>query len=309
MFRHLLVPLDGSALAEAALPAAVYLTETLGAWVTLIHIIERNAPPQIHGERHLTNQDEACAYLEEVADRFFSPGVRIERHVHTGEASDVPKTITDHVLELGSDLIVMCTHGRSGLRSRLFGSIAQQVLSLGPAPVLLIPPDEKALAAPFTCRRLLVPLDGNLDHEEGLPVAIDLAGVCGASLHLLLVVPTWSTLEGQRAATALLLPGTTSALLDLTEQQAEGFLKNRLNQIKIAGLSVTAEVRRGDPVVNIVDTAKRVKADVIVLGTHGKKGMDAFWAGSVAPKVSQRSQIPLLLVPILSNHSATTILR
>lgn len=298
MFRHLLVPLDGSALAEAALPAAVYLAETLGAWVTLIHIIERNAPPQIHGERHLTNQDEACAYLEEVASRFFSPRVRIERHVHTGEVSDVPQTIAGHILELGSDLIVMCTHGRSGLRSRLFGSIAQQVLSLGPAPVLLIRPDEKALAAPFTCRRLLVPLDGNLDHEEALQVAAELGGACAASLYLLLVVPTWSTLSGQRAATALLLPGTTSALLDLTEQQAAGYLKNRLAQVTTAGLPATAEIRRGDPAMNIVDTAKRAKADVIVLGTHGKKGMDAFWTGSIAPKVSNRSHIPLLLVPV-----------
>lgn len=298
MFRHLLVPLDGSSLAEAALPAAVYLAETLGAWVTLIHIIERNAPPQVHGERHLTNQDEACAYLEEVAGRFFSPGTRIERHVHTGEVSDVPQTIANHVLELGSDLIVMCTHGGSGLRSRLFGSIAQQVLSLGPAPVLLIRPDQKALATPFTCRRLLVPLDGHLDHEQALPLAAQLAGACAASLHLLLVVPTWSTLPGQRAATALLLPGTTSALLDLTEQQAEGYFKNRLAQITIAGLPATAEIRRGDPAITIVDTARRAHADIIVLGTHGKKGMDAFWAGSIAPRVLKRSRIPLLLVPV-----------
>jgi nucleotide-binding universal stress UspA family protein len=298
MFKRLLVPLDGSLLAEAALPASVYLAKTLGIQVTLIHVIERNAPQQIHGERHLADEDEACAYLEEVAARFFPTDVQVERHVHTGETRDVPGAIAAHLIELESDLIVMCTHGRGGLRSRLFGSIAQQVLGLGLVPVLLIRPDEVISTASFSCRRLLVPLDGHPAHEESLPLALELARAWAARLHLLLAVPTWGTLAGQQAATALLLPGATSALLDLTEQKAEGYLHDRLDQIRTAGLPVTAEVERGDPATVIVDVAHRIKADVIVLSTHGKKGMDAFWTGSVTPKVSNRSQIPLLLVPI-----------
>ena len=75
MFKHLLVPLDGSQLAEAALPAAAYLAQKLDATVTLVHIIEHDAPAEVHGERHLTNADEANAYLTEVARRAFPPGV------------------------------------------------------------------------------------------------------------------------------------------------------------------------------------------------------------------------------------------
>ena len=69
MFKHLLVPLDGSHLAEAALPAAAYLAEHLGASITLIHIIERDVSGEIHGDHHLTTPDEAHAYLEAVAGR------------------------------------------------------------------------------------------------------------------------------------------------------------------------------------------------------------------------------------------------
>jgi nucleotide-binding universal stress UspA family protein len=63
MFKRLLVPLDGSHLAEAALPAAAFLALKLNAVLTLVHIVERNAPEEIHGDRHLTNADEANAYL------------------------------------------------------------------------------------------------------------------------------------------------------------------------------------------------------------------------------------------------------
>jgi nucleotide-binding universal stress UspA family protein len=64
------------------------------------------------------------------------------------------------------------------------------------------------------------------------------------------------------------------------------------------GLSVTAEVGRGDPTAVILETAARSQADVIVLGTHGRSGLDAFWSASVAPRIAQKAHVPVLLVPI-----------
>ncbi len=298
MFKHLLVPLDGSRLAEAALPAAAYLAQKLGAPVTLIHIIERDAPQAVHGERHLTNTEEALAYLDEVAQRGFPPGLHVERHVHTSQMTDVARGIVDHGEELAPDLIVMCTHGRGGLRDFLFGSIAQQVVNRGTIPVLIIHPTGADEEPPFICRRLLVPLDGMPDHEQGLQVAVGLARVCRAELHLILVVPTLATLSGPHAAAGRLLPGATTELLELTQQEAEAHLFRHLTQLQAQGLSVKVEVGRGEPVATIIDTARKANVDLIVLGTHGRAGMDAFWAGSIAPKVSSRSHLPLLLVPI-----------
>ena len=82
MFKRLLVPLDGSLLAEAALPAADYMAQHFGATVTLLHLIEHNAPAQVHGEAHLTNEVQANAYLQKVAQRSFAPGVLTDTHVH-----------------------------------------------------------------------------------------------------------------------------------------------------------------------------------------------------------------------------------
>ncbi|HSB66179.1 MAG TPA: universal stress protein [Anaerolineales bacterium] len=298
MFTRILVPLDGSRLAEASLGAAAYLAKTLNLAVTLVHVIEHNAPEEIHGEPHLTSEEDARVYLDEVARRAFPAGVAVDPHVHTSEVKDVAASIVNHVQELKCDMVVMCTHGQGGLRSWLFGNIAQQVIRLGKTPVLLIEPRSSGEIPAFICQRLLVALDGNPDHEQGLPVAIDLARGCQADIHLVMVVPTRKELSMEQAATAMLLPGSTSALLDLTEAGAREYLSRHVSTLSSEGIQTTAEVRRGDPAKTIIRTARRVGADLIVLGTHGKTGMDAFWSGSLTPLVSSRSHLPLMLVPV-----------
>ena len=298
MFKHLLVPLDGSSLAEAALPSAAYLAQKLNAQVTLVHVIEQDAPQEVHGQRHLADPDEARAYLDEVAGRAFPPEMRVKQHVHTAAVSDIARSIVAHEDELAPDLIVMCTHGQSGLRTWLFGSIALQVIGLGTTPVLLIQPEAAGAPTSFACHCLLVPLDGDREHEHGLTVAADLAQVCGARLHLVMVVPTLGTLPGQDSASARLLPGATSALLDLAQDDAEAHLREQVARLQARGLLVTAGVQRGDPATTIVRTAEQSDANVVVLGTHGRSGLEAFWSESVAPQVIGRSHVPLLLVPV-----------
>jgi nucleotide-binding universal stress UspA family protein len=300
MFKQLLVPLDGSHMAEASLPAAVYLAGTLGAKVTLFHVIERNAKQEIHGERHLTDPEEAKVYLNEVAIRAFPAGIPVEKHVHSNEVNDVARSIVEHVEELGPDLIVMCTHGRGGLRGFMFGRIAQQVVGLDRTPVLLVPPIATGVTHTFSCNRIMVTLDGNPEHEAGLKVASSLANICGAELCIIMAVRTFKTLSGEQAATAKILPGATRALLDLAEQDAKEYLHRHISALQADGITATAEVHRGDPATVIVITGEQLKADLIVLATHGKTGMNAFWSGSATPNVTSRSIIPLLLVPVLS---------
>jgi len=298
MFKHLLVPLDGSHLAEAALPPAIYFALALNAKVSLLHVIERDAPKEIHGERHLTSPDEARKYLDEVAVRDFSQELTVDRHVHSNEVNNVAQSIAEHERELGSDLIIMCTHGRGGLHDIMFGRIAQQIVRLGTTPILLIPPSMSGATVPFICKRMLVTLDGNPDHEEGLNIAASLAKICRAELSLIMVVQKYNTLSGEKAATAKMLPGATHILLDMAELDAKDYLHRHVVALQSAGITARADVRRGDPVTTIVATAKETEADLIALATHGKTGMDAFWSGSATPNVTRRSVIPLLLVPV-----------
>ncbi len=300
MYKHLLVPLDGSSLAEVALPYAAYIAEQGQATVTLIHVIESNPPQTVHGVAHLTNAAAAQRYLDEVAARAFPAGIRIERHVHTSEVSEVARSIVEHAGEFKPDLIVMCTHGSSGLRDWLFGSIAQQVVSMGDTSVLLIPPTTNTVNPPFACHRILVPLDGDAAHEQSILVAVDFAKMCRSEVHLLMVVPTLDSLTGQRAAASRMLPSATAELLNMTEQQAVEYLHGQVTQAPPSDITISTEVSRGDPAKTIVNTARETHTDLIVLCTHGKSGMDAFWQGSVAPKVSSQSDVPLLLVRVRS---------
>ena len=96
MFKNILVPLDGSNLSEASLAPAAYLAKTLKSQVTLFHVIEQGAPAEIHKERHLTQPEEAIAYLKEVAKRAFPTDVEVKTHVHTAAVSNVAFSIVDH---------------------------------------------------------------------------------------------------------------------------------------------------------------------------------------------------------------------
>ena len=302
IFNHLLVPLDGSRLAEYALPPAAFFAELYRAKVTLMHVIEKRPPQEVHGEPHLSDPQEAEEYLERVASQAFPEDISISTHVHVGDDRGVAQTITEHITEMGIDLVVMCTHGRGGVRKFLFGSIAQRVIGLGSKPVLLVQPRKSGKMKAFDCHRLLAPLDGDPVHELALDVAINLAGKCQASIHLETVVPTSRTLPGEEAATAILLPGSTSAILDLNEQFAEQYLHGLEGKMSRQGIPVSSEVGRGDPAEVIVETARRIGADLVVMATHGRSGTKAFWAGSVAPKISNRSHLPLLLIPVVINR-------
>jgi nucleotide-binding universal stress UspA family protein len=212
--------------------------------------------------------------------------------------NNVSRSIADHADELAPDLIIMCTHGRGGLHDFLVGSIAQQVIAMGKIPVMLIHPQENGEPAPFNCKQLLVPLDSTPDHELSIPVASRLAHICQSSILLLIVVPMLGDLKGKRAATGKLLPGTMTAMLEIAEENAQQYLSDHAERLKDQGLPITAEVLRGDPADRIIETGERIKADLILLVTHGRIGQEAFWAGSVAPRVSGSSRIPLLLVPV-----------
>lgn len=298
MFKHILVPLDGSGMAEAALPAAAFLSAKFGSLVTLVHVIEKNAPREVHGQPHLKNSDEATAYLKDIARRAFPQGVRIDFHVHTAEVDNVAESIVAHAGELDNDAIVMCSHGRGKAFHLLFGSIAEKVISLVSLPVILMRPHGDENNYQFSCNSLLVPLDGDAEHAQALPVSKELAKACGAIIHLAVVIPGFGELSGQRAVTSRFLPGTTSKILEISVWKAEEYIQSQLDELRNQGFEADARVMRGNPAAVIDEAAREFHADLIVMTTHGKSGMDAFWSGSVTHKISVRSSTPLLLIPV-----------
>lgn len=300
MFKNILVPLDGSKLSEASLVPAALLAKTFRSHVTLLHIIEQDAPAEVHKERHLTRPDEAGEYLKDAASRAFPPGIKVDTHVHTEPVTNVIGSIREHVSEFQPELVIICTHGHGGVRDVLFGSIAQQIIAQGSTPLLVIKPD----ITHFKMERILVPLDPDSHHDESLPLAGRLARALNAELQLLSVIPTFSTLAGEQAAAGNLMPVTVQAFLDIKEENASEDLNLHVDEFRKEGIKVFAEIVRGDPAPAIVRKAEQSGADLIILTTDRKAGMGAFWARSVAPKVANKTKVPLLLLPRLAPKQA-----
>ncbi|MCE5252466.1 universal stress protein [bacterium] len=298
MYKHILIPLDGSVLAESALKPALCIARIFGSRITLIHVIEEDVSPTIHGDRHLSSPEEAHIYLETLARQVFPPEIPVEFHVHTGKTSDVARGIVGHQQEFSHDLIVMCSHGRGGLKSVVFGSIAQQVVAAGDIPVLLVRPETVGEHGAFECRVLLAPTDGESAHETGLQAAAELALASGARLHLLSVVPTTGTLSGRQAAERRLMPGATRAALELEYNEVSIYLENKVHFFHDLTVPVTSEVLRGDPAAVISDVAESIDAGILIMGTHGKAGTAAFWENSVTARVLARTKRSMLLVPV-----------
>jgi nucleotide-binding universal stress UspA family protein len=297
--RCLFLPLDGSDLAENALPAGVYFAGLFGASITLFHVIERDAPARIHASRHLTGAEEAETYLTDVCARYIPGNVSVDRHVHTSAARDVARSIVEHAAELQPDLIILCAHGSGGPRDWLIGNIAQQVISRGSTPVLLLHPARPPQpGSAFPCRSILLPMDGVPEHERSGALAEEIARRSGAAVHLAMVVPTPETLSGERAATGRLLPASTAAALDLAEEDAGDYLVQQRERLQRAGLTTSMQVLRGDPATELAGLARGRKDDLIVIGTHGRAGTAAFWSRSVAARVLAKIDTSALLIPV-----------
>ena len=294
-FKRILVPLDGSRLAELILPVVTTLARCLHAKVSLLHIIEENAPQTVHGFPHLTSAQEAEAYIANIAAGL--PGdLEIEQHVHGTEENNVALSVALHADELEADMVALCTHGRSGLRRAVSGSIAQQVLRRVRIPVILARPD---MRAPASLGSVMLPLDSQGEGEVALSIASEIARECGATLRLVSVVPTVGTLTGDKSASARLLPNATAATLDTqVDEDVRPYLDRLLAQLASEGVKTEAEIRRGNISQTLLKDAVSNKADLIVIATHARAGLGALFIGSMQAGLVTKVSQPLLLVRI-----------
>jgi nucleotide-binding universal stress UspA family protein len=287
-FSRILVPLDGSRLAEAVLPAAGSIARKLGARLLLVHVLERDPPVRVHGEPHLRGAAEALAYLEEHALRLHDRGLAVEVHVHERPVRDVAAALDAHTHELAADLIAMCAHGRSNLRTQLIGSIAEQILRGGSVPILLRTV-RHADGGSFDLRKLLVPIDFDHDVETAVAAARTLAKPYGARL-VLLAAP-----EPPLPPTSRLLPGTIA----LTHQYELDDLGRRLAELARqlpADLDLQTIVADASPTDAILGAAASLPADLIVLITHAHAGFSSWYEPSIGQRLLRHPDLTLLLI-------------
>ena len=297
MFSRLLVPLDGSRLAESVLPVVEKLAGMVPCAVVLLHVIEKKAPSSIHGDMHLRDAEEAEAYLSRVSDRLRAGDLRVETHVHTVPQGDIPKCIAEHAEELEQDLIVLCSHGSGGVRRFVFGSNAEQVLTHGATPVMLIQAPKHGSARAFGPERILTLVDNTPATRPALTVGAQFALASGAEIHLLTVVPTVGSMSAEEAASGRLMPGAAREILELTAVERTRFLEEEVGGLLEVPIRAEGILERGDTATAVVSAAKKIRADLVILAVRGLAGLSAFGANTLARRVAGSYDGALLLFP------------
>ena len=281
--RHLLIPLDGSELAGAILPVASTLAANEGADFTLLTVVPPDSQPG--------STRGPVAYLEEIASSLRSGGAEVCVKVRLGDAADV---ILECAAEAASDVIIMATHGRTGLGQRIFGSVADRVLRQSAQyAILLLHPNQHMPAA---LRTVLVPVDGTPAGAHALAMAVPLAHCSGAKLVLVratVPLPLWLYDPTLGLDTGPLInPMWDEDARSAAESNAQG-LAARLGR---AGIEAEGRGVSGQPGAVIVSLADEVDADLIVMSTRARGGALRSILGSVANEVVRESGRPVLLV-------------
>ncbi|HET8625138.1 MAG TPA: universal stress protein [Gemmatimonadales bacterium] len=297
--QRVLVPLDGSTLAEEALPIAEVVAREAGADLHLVSV----QPPMLpagaefglsHGEVPLSgNRDDVEAYLALVARRV--------ARAHGGHAvtavvcGDPAERLADYIKTNAISLVVMTTHGRGGFSRVWLGSVADRLIRRTGAPVLLLRHDTRMNTARF--QRIVIALDGSPAAERAVAPALTLGSFAIDPRYTLVRVvepplpPTMTPVGLYPPDVAVPSPQEVSAA-------AKEYLESVANRIRARGYSVDTRVLVGSTAQQIVQLAERYRSQLITMGTRGAKGLDRLVLGSVADKVVRSARQPVLVTPM-----------
>ena len=274
MYERILVPLDGSQLAEIALPYAEQLSGRLGSDVTLIYVSESIDDP--HRHMHQIYMQKMAESAKQDAEAYAQKlGKELTIQVRSVNLAGNPaEEIVKYADSENTGLIVMSTHGQSGIRQWTIGSVANKVVRATKQPVALVRAEVPRPDVPRkdTLRKALLPLDGSKESEAALPYVAELASRLGMSVTLLQVLAI-----GDKAL-------------------AEDYLEKIGAQLKQKGVTVESRVLFGEAATEIINLADEIHADVVAMSTHGRSGIGRWVLGSVAERVLYEGNTPLLLV-------------
>jgi nucleotide-binding universal stress UspA family protein len=273
MLSKLLVPLDGMPQAAVAVRLAHTLAQLTRGQIVLVRI----------SKDELGTAD-ALAYLTQVADELRADGTAVQVQVEHGDTA----TQIERVAQAQhADVIVMATHGRSGVGRTVLGSVAERLVTRGSLPVVLVRPGAHPLGRLQT---LLVPLDGSPGAGIALGMAVALARASGAQLTLTEVVepiPRYAYVDNY----------VDPAWDEEARQAAEVYVQALAARLRRAGVQADGHAILGANVAEqLVSKADRVEADLVVMSTHAHRGVARALLGSVADAVVRTGNCPVLLI-------------
>jgi len=288
--KSILVPLDGSSISEGALPYAEAVARSTSASLRLLTALEDEPDEllaRLNGADYLARVRAAESdYLDRTAETLRQRVVSVSTVLAPGNAVDA---ILQEATKCEDVMIVMATHGRSGVERWLIGSVADKVMRMTDRPILLVLPSEIAQRRErieLAC--LMVPLDGSPLAEAALPIAADLATKANAHVQLVQSLP----------ALATTMPYGYAPEIGEDWEERTKFAQTYLAEVRQrlpAALEVETIVLRGGTTETLVDYARNREVDLVVMSTHGRGGFRRLVLGSVADRFV-RSGVPTLLV-------------
>jgi nucleotide-binding universal stress UspA family protein len=296
--RRILVPLDGSPLAEHALERAAELATVAGAGLVLVRPADDSH--HLHLGRPNHHQEQAELYLEQVRRRMPQTGVSAEISAPRGQ---LPEVLLAEIAHQHPDLIVMTAHGDSGPGHTALGAVAEAVVTTGQAPVLVLPHSSAEDAASFRSlvgRKVMVLLDGSALAETALPVALELARVLNSELILFKAVGVYS-LPYAVPTELMTVPGVDvqlawDASFDVKETEAYlSLVTKRLNR-QGPGAAIHAQVQVGELIEQVLALQSAANIGLIVMATHGRSRLAEALRGSTVHDMLQATPCPLVIV-------------
>ena len=285
MYTKILVPLDGSSLAEEILSYVRIFAEVYGVPVELLRVNDPDIrtpswPPLPGGE-----------YLQRIAGAL-PRSLRVDCVEESGKPAAV---IVERAKSDPACIIAMATHGLSGARRWLLGSVASRVAHTTTNPLLFIRPAEAGEQARRPELKIVfVPLDGSGLAEKILPHVITLGKRMTLEVHLVRVytLPADAYLVGNGVYMQAL-----TQQREVIQKEAEDYLAGKVEQLRAEGLDqVISTAIEGDPAGEIIDLARRTPDNLVAMSSHGKSGITQWVLGSVAEKVIHHSRDPVLVI-------------
>jgi nucleotide-binding universal stress UspA family protein len=290
VFGTILVAVDGSPIAERAVPYATRLALGAGGALVLVRAVGAHGS----GDDHEHDEGDAQSYLERLAGQLATAGVSVEHTLAHGAPVEA-------ILRVASDrhasCIVMGTHGRTGLPELMVGSVAEAVLASSPVPVLLVNMHLRESVFPQfdpAHSRVLVPLDGSAFAESALLTAEELLAPDG-TLVLTRVVPSAEDVATWPDDTDLAYADDPQRTLD---KVGRDYLEDVAAELRARRPErhVRLDVRAGWPAESIAAAVLEHNASLVVMAAHGRTGLRRLLLGSVASEVLRSAQSPLLLL-------------
>lgn len=292
--ESILVPTDGSDGANVGAKHGIGLAATFGADLHALSVLNtREIDPSLSmlGSSDLSDQEQL---LEDETERVVDRVASRARTYHSGRVTTATERgipsqrIVEYAETHDIDLIVMGTHGRTGLERALLGSVAEKTLRTASVPVVAVPPNAD-ISEPdeTTYRDILVPTDGSEGADIAVEWGLDLAGTYDATVHTVYSVDTGDFTGSEDAA----------ELYDAVEQTAQDTLETVRQRARAIDVNVVGTVGSGPAARVILSHSEEHDIDMIVMGTHGRAGIERYLIGSVTEAVVRNADVPVCCVP------------